>query len=262
MTRYDPTRTPTTAPTAVPSPALAVLDPERELIVRVDRSNFRVVGSRSPTSPSGTGSTGTPRATSRSTCPRSGRWSRPTSAGPRPPGRSQAAGGGVRARAAAAATCGRGPMGWVVPGGCGSPVATSARPHGRGRQGRAPRGRDDPLEQRHGAGHGGRRGGGAVEARGVGAVAGRAPALAVAGGDDRLAVALHVHAAAEVGTHPGSQVAARRRGRAARSHHQRARVAGLAGRDRPATGSPASRGRRPRCPRARPRRSRRPWRPR
>ena len=83
MTRYDADKDAYHCSYGIPSPALAVLDPERELIVRVDRPTSASWGSRSPTSPSGTRSTGTRRATSRLTCPRSGRWSRPTRAGPR-----------------------------------------------------------------------------------------------------------------------------------------------------------------------------------
>jgi hypothetical protein len=44
MTRYDADKDAYHCSYGIPSPALAVLDPERELIVRVDRHNFRVVG--------------------------------------------------------------------------------------------------------------------------------------------------------------------------------------------------------------------------
>jgi len=44
MTRYDAERDAYHCSYGIPSPALAVLDPERELIVRVDRHSFRVVG--------------------------------------------------------------------------------------------------------------------------------------------------------------------------------------------------------------------------
>ena len=44
MTRYDKERDAYHCSYGIPSPALAVLDQERELIVRVDRNNFRVVG--------------------------------------------------------------------------------------------------------------------------------------------------------------------------------------------------------------------------
>jgi hypothetical protein len=44
MTRYDADKDVYHCSYGIPSPALAVLDPERELIVRVDRTNFRVVG--------------------------------------------------------------------------------------------------------------------------------------------------------------------------------------------------------------------------
>jgi hypothetical protein len=44
MTRYDKERDAYHCSYGIPSPALAVMDPERELIVRVDRNNFRVVG--------------------------------------------------------------------------------------------------------------------------------------------------------------------------------------------------------------------------
>ena len=44
MTRYDKERDAYHCSYGIPSPALAVMDPERELIVRVNRNNFRVVG--------------------------------------------------------------------------------------------------------------------------------------------------------------------------------------------------------------------------
>ena len=44
MTRYDADKDAYHCSYGIPSPALAVMDPERELIVRVDRTNFRVVG--------------------------------------------------------------------------------------------------------------------------------------------------------------------------------------------------------------------------
>ena len=44
MTRYDADKDAYHCSYGIPSPALAVLDPERELIVRVDRHSFRVVG--------------------------------------------------------------------------------------------------------------------------------------------------------------------------------------------------------------------------
>jgi hypothetical protein len=44
MTRYDKEKDAYHCSYGIPSPALAVMDPERELIVRVDRTNFRVVG--------------------------------------------------------------------------------------------------------------------------------------------------------------------------------------------------------------------------
>lgn len=44
MTRYDKDKDAYHCSYGIPSPALAVLDPERELIVRVDRHSFRVVG--------------------------------------------------------------------------------------------------------------------------------------------------------------------------------------------------------------------------
>lgn len=44
MTRYDKEKDAYHCSYGIPSPALAVLDPERELIVRVDRHTFRVVG--------------------------------------------------------------------------------------------------------------------------------------------------------------------------------------------------------------------------
>jgi len=44
MTRYDSERDAYHCSYGIPSPALAVLDPERELIVRVDRHSFRGVG--------------------------------------------------------------------------------------------------------------------------------------------------------------------------------------------------------------------------
>ncbi|WP_217922939.1 hypothetical protein [Miltoncostaea oceani] len=44
MTRYDKEKDAYHCSYGIPSPALAVLDPERELIVRVDRHSFRVVG--------------------------------------------------------------------------------------------------------------------------------------------------------------------------------------------------------------------------
>lgn len=44
MTRYDAERDLYHCSYGIPSPALAVLDPERELIVRVDRNTFQVVG--------------------------------------------------------------------------------------------------------------------------------------------------------------------------------------------------------------------------
>ena len=44
MTRYDEERDAYHCSYGIPSPALAVLDAERELIVRVDRHSFRVVG--------------------------------------------------------------------------------------------------------------------------------------------------------------------------------------------------------------------------
>ena len=44
MTRYDADKDAYHCSYGIPSPALAVLDPEREIIVRVDRHSFRVVG--------------------------------------------------------------------------------------------------------------------------------------------------------------------------------------------------------------------------
>ena len=44
MTRYDAERDAYHCSYGIPSPALAVHDPGRELIVRVDRHSFRVVG--------------------------------------------------------------------------------------------------------------------------------------------------------------------------------------------------------------------------
>ena len=44
LTRYDKEKDAYHCSYGIPSPALAVLDPERELIVRVDRHSFRVVG--------------------------------------------------------------------------------------------------------------------------------------------------------------------------------------------------------------------------
>ena len=44
MTRYDKEKDAYHCSYGIPTPALAVLDPERELIVRVDRHSFRVVG--------------------------------------------------------------------------------------------------------------------------------------------------------------------------------------------------------------------------
>ncbi len=44
LTRYDKEKDAYHCSYGIPSPALAVLDPERELIVRVDRHTFRVVG--------------------------------------------------------------------------------------------------------------------------------------------------------------------------------------------------------------------------
>lgn len=44
MTRYDTDKDVYHCSYGIPSPALAVLDPEREIVVRVDRHNFRVVG--------------------------------------------------------------------------------------------------------------------------------------------------------------------------------------------------------------------------
>lgn len=44
LTRYDADRDAYHCSYGIPSPALAVFDPERELIVRVDRHTFQVVG--------------------------------------------------------------------------------------------------------------------------------------------------------------------------------------------------------------------------
>jgi hypothetical protein len=44
MTRYDAEKDAYHCSYGIPSPALAVMDPERELIVRVDRHTFKVVG--------------------------------------------------------------------------------------------------------------------------------------------------------------------------------------------------------------------------
>ena len=44
MTRYDKEKDAYHCSYGIPQPALAVLDPEREIIVRVDRHSFRVVG--------------------------------------------------------------------------------------------------------------------------------------------------------------------------------------------------------------------------
>lgn len=44
MTRYDAEKDAYHCSYGIPAPALAVLDPTRELIVRVDRHTFRVVG--------------------------------------------------------------------------------------------------------------------------------------------------------------------------------------------------------------------------
>ncbi|MGD9696389.1 MAG: hypothetical protein AB7V42_12115 [Thermoleophilia bacterium] len=44
LTRYDAEKDAYHCSYGIPSPALAVLDPQREVIVRVDRHNFRVVG--------------------------------------------------------------------------------------------------------------------------------------------------------------------------------------------------------------------------
>ncbi len=44
MTRYDKERDVYHCSYGIPSPALTVLDPQRELVVRVDRHSFAVVG--------------------------------------------------------------------------------------------------------------------------------------------------------------------------------------------------------------------------
>jgi hypothetical protein len=44
MTRYDAEKDAYHCSYGIPTPALAVMDPERELIVRVDRHTFQVVG--------------------------------------------------------------------------------------------------------------------------------------------------------------------------------------------------------------------------
>lgn len=44
MTRYDADRDAYHCSYGIPTPALAVMDPERELIVRVDRNTFQVIG--------------------------------------------------------------------------------------------------------------------------------------------------------------------------------------------------------------------------
>lgn len=44
MTRYDKERDIFHCSFGIPSPALAINDPERELVVRVERNTFRVVG--------------------------------------------------------------------------------------------------------------------------------------------------------------------------------------------------------------------------
>jgi len=44
MTRYDEERDIFHCSYGIPSPALAIQDPEREIIVRVERGSFRVVG--------------------------------------------------------------------------------------------------------------------------------------------------------------------------------------------------------------------------
>ena len=44
MTRYDKERDIYHCSYGIPTPALTVMDPERELVVRVDRHSFRVVG--------------------------------------------------------------------------------------------------------------------------------------------------------------------------------------------------------------------------
>ena len=44
MTRYDKERDIYHCSYGIPTPALTVMDPQRELVVRVDRHSFRVVG--------------------------------------------------------------------------------------------------------------------------------------------------------------------------------------------------------------------------
>jgi hypothetical protein len=44
MTRYDKERDIFHCSFGIPSPALAIMDPEREVVVRVERNTFRVVG--------------------------------------------------------------------------------------------------------------------------------------------------------------------------------------------------------------------------
>lgn len=44
LTRYDKEKDAYHCSYGIPQPALAILDPERELIVRVERNTFRVVG--------------------------------------------------------------------------------------------------------------------------------------------------------------------------------------------------------------------------
>ncbi len=44
LTRYDKEKDAYHCSYGIPAPALAIMDPERELIVRVERNTFRVVG--------------------------------------------------------------------------------------------------------------------------------------------------------------------------------------------------------------------------